>query len=104
TIQTIQLFARELLDGLKQRNSLPRSFKGDRRVADSDFEPSVDLHRDVLDHFLNEIHHPFVVPEGHIELHHGELRVMETAESLIPEIFGDLVNPGEPSDQQTLQV
>jgi hypothetical protein len=50
------------------------------------------IQRDFFDHFLCEIHHPPVVPIGHIDLHDRELRIVVPVHSFIPEVFGELVN------------
>ena len=58
----------------------------------------------MLEQFLHEVHHPVVVLVGHVQLEHGEFRVVEAAESFVPEVLTDFVDALVAPHDQPLQV
>ncbi len=72
--------------------------------AERDVGGAVERSGDVLDHLLDEVHHPRVVLVGHVEFEHRELRVVKPREALVAEVLGDLVDAVEAADDAALEV
>ena len=71
---------------------------------DGDVGPAVDGHGHFLEEVLHELHHPDVVLVGHVNLHAGELGVVGLVHTLVAEVLGKLVDAGEASDDESLEV
>ena len=56
------------------------------------------------DHVLHQLHDGVVVHVGPVQLHHGELGVVDQRDALVPEVLPDLEDAVESAHQQPLEV
>ena len=94
----------EFLDGAVHGEALPRALEVDDVISTRHLSGTVQVQGDLFDHLLHEIHHPLVVLVGHIEFHLGELRIVETAHSLVAEVFGKFVYAIKSADDEAFEV
>ena len=64
----------------------------------------MELHGNLLKHLLDEFHHPLVVLVGDVDFHAGEFRVVGLVHSFVEEVLGELIDSGEASDDEPLEV
>ena len=58
----------------------------------------------VPEHVLGEVDEIMIVGVGHVEFHHGELRVVADIDALVPEVAVELEHPLESADNEALQI
>ena len=73
-------------------------------VADLNLGGAVDIHADLLEHGLGELHHPVIVLISHIYLHAGELRIVGAVHTFVAEVARELIYTLETADDQTLEI
>lgn len=65
---------------------------------------SVEVHRDLFEKVLDELHHPDIVLVGHIDFHTCKLRVVGLVHALVAEILGELIHAVIASHDESLQI
>src|SRR5690606_14143905 len=96
--------ARKVFDSLEHRKALPRPFELDHMLSNLHLCCIVQVDSNLLDHLLDEVHHPEVVLVGNVQFHLGELRIVEARHSLVSEVLREFVHTCKTSDDKSLQV
>ena len=100
----VEVEASLLLDGLQDGQTAVGGLEAHELVANLHFGLAVDGHAYLLKHLLGEAHHPVVVLVWHVELHAGELGVVEAVHALVAEVLANLVHALEAAHDEPLQI
>ena len=93
-----------LLDGFKNRYTGIRGFEAYGVGADGRICGTVYGGGHFFEHVLDEAHHPVVILVGHVDLHHGELRVVGLVHPFVAEVFGKFIDPFKTTYDEAFEV